>query len=443
MKKTNKLIILLSIVAIIIIMIIMTTIFMLNKKENDELKNTDGKGLSEQENLTFEQQKYKKLNDVENANAYYSISTIAIKYFNYIKDYNTDITYSRLDEAKKISQKQKQEYFNNIKSLYKMDNISEQELLNKIKLFNNIQYFWVEQMYNYKIDENKEIYPVDGYVLNGEDDLIRVVLFIQIDMKNNTFNILQEEYNENINDLVGKIEFNQIEKNENNEINFTSITENDWIDKLFNKYKQEMINSPDYFYTKLNSEYAQKRFGNIENFKSFVKENYVSLYSAKIKKYKINKYDSYTQYVVIDQNSDYYIINQEKNFTYNICLDSYTVTTDDSNKKYDEATEKEKIQINLGKFLEAINMKDYQYVYNHLDETFKENHFNSINQFIEYTSKNFYDKNSVELLEYTKQSDVYVYNLRLKNNKDVSQTKQIKVVLKLLDNREYTMSFQL
>ena len=56
---------------------------------------------------------------------------------------------------------------------------------------------------------------------------------------------------------------------------------------------------------------------------------------------------------------------------YSVILDTYTVDLKDFTDKYNSADVSTKVGMNVEKVIEAINDKDYRYVYNKLDETFR------------------------------------------------------------------------
>ena len=224
---------------------------------------------------------------------------------------------------------------------------------------------------------------------------------------------------------------------------YLSITDADWIIKCFNDYKQKITFSPEYFYNKLDEEYREKRFGNEQIFEDYVKNNYATIYSAKMEKYKVTKNNNYTEYIYIDQYGMYYIMRETNPLEYTMLLDTYTIENTEFIEKYDNGNDKTKIELNIGKFIEALNSKDYQYIYSHLDEEFKNNNYKTIEILKNYIKSNFYDKNEIELNKYSEQSGIYAYDLILKNAKNETETKSLKVILKLEDNRNFIMSFSI
>ncbi len=444
MDKIKKIIIILG---ILITILIFVAILILNANkpniDNKEDEN-DGIGLTQEEDNNFLSKSHNTLSKVSSKNTYYSIENVVNKYYNTIKDYYKEFTYSQLEGKIKVSSEEKEEYFNDLKQMYSnKNNILDAQLIEKINIFKDSQHFLIDKMYMYKFDEQNIMYPVECYVVNSDKSLTHILLYIQVDLKNNSYYITQQEYNDNIENKIKDVKVDKVEKTSSNTIRFLSISDDEWIVKCFNDFKQKLTSSPEYFYNKLNEDYKNRRFRSIDNFKNYVRDNYNDIYSSKISKYKINKDTNYTQYIYIDQYGGYYILQETSPLDYTMFLDSYTIEIPESIKKYDNSKDKEKVELNIGKFIEALNTNDYKYIYNHLDEEFRNNNYKSLEQFENYCKSSFYEKNSINLNSYEAQGDIYMYNVVLTNLKDKSQNKLLKIVLKLEENREYVMSFSM
>ena len=100
--------------------------------------------------------------------------------------------------------------------------------------------------------------------------------------------------------------------------------------------------------------------------------------------------------------------------------------------------------MNIEKVIEAINQKDYQYVYSKLDDTFKQNNFPTLDSFIEYIQSNLFEYNKVEYDEFTQDGDTSIYKAIIKNSKAENEDgKNITFVMKLLEDSNYVMSFSI
>ena len=63
---------------------------------------------------------------------------------------------------------------------------------------------------------------------------------------------------------------------------------------------------------------------------------------------------------------------------YSVVLDTYTIDLPEFIEKYNSANEKTKVGLNIQKVFDAINNEDYEYVYNKLDNTFKQTNFKTV-----------------------------------------------------------------
>ena len=129
---------------------------------------------------------------------------------------------------------------------------------------------------------------------------------------------------------------------------------------------------------------------------------------------------------------------------FTLILDTYTIDLKQFTDKYNSGDEQVKVGMNTEKIIEALNLKDYEYVYGKLDETFKNNNFNNINNFENYINDNLYEHNDIEYEEFSAQSGVYIYNAKIKDSNDEnSEEKKITIIMKLLSGTDYVFSFSI
>jgi len=132
-------------------------------------------------------------------------------------------------------------------------------------------------------------------------------------------------------------------------------------------------------YELLDKEYKQAKFSNVENFKKYIETNKTEIIGINPQRYQVTDGTNNTkQYVIIDQNGHYYIIREKGVLDYSVILDTYTIDLPEFTAKYNNSTDEQKVLLNIQKCFEAINQQDYKYVYNKLDETFRNNNFGSI-----------------------------------------------------------------
>ena len=126
---------------------------------------------------------------------------------------------------------------------------------------------------------------------------------------------------------------------------------------------------------------------------------------------------------------------------YKVLLDTYTVDLQEFVDRYEQLPEAEKARTCIERVFEAINNSDYKYVYNKLDETYKNNNFQTETDFENYMKTNFFANNSINNNSYEKNGDLYVYKLTIVNASDTTQTIEKQFVVKLLDGTNFVMSF--
>ena len=144
----------------------------------------------------------------------------------------------------------------------------------------------------------------------------------------------------------------------------------------------------------------------------------------------------------MDQNNNYYIFNEKNIMDYTLILDTYTIDLPEFIDKYNNATEEDKAKMNLEKIQEAINNKDYRYVYRKLNETFRNNNFQNIEMFENYMNTNFFDNNKMTYTNLEKQGDAWLFESKIKNANGIEE-KGINVVIKINEGTDFEMSFSI
>ena len=161
-----------------------------------------------------------------------------------------------------------------------------------------------------------------------------------------------------------------------------------------------------------------------------------------LEQYQVNSYDDYTQYVCIDQNGKYYIFNETAIMNFELILDTYTVDIPQFTEQYNNSTDSEKVLLNIQKVFSAINDGDYNYVYNKLDSTFRQNNFPTLESFENYIIENFYENNSIGYSNYQTSGDLHIYVISITNADDgTSITLEKNFIMQLFDGTDFVMSF--
>ena len=229
----------------------------------------------------------------------------------------------------------------------------------------------------------------------------------------------------------------KIQKNDYNSDISVDGTEKDVVVQYFSDYRMKMLNDTKIAYQKLDSEYAEKKFGQYSTFESYVNNNRNKIEIASIDKYQVLENKNGREYVCVDENGKYYIFMEEEVGKYSVVLDTYTIDLPEFIEKYNSANEKTKVGLNIQKVFDAINNEDYEYVYNKLDNTFKQTNFKTVQEFANYAVQNFAGK-QLKYGECQQQGSMYIFDITM-----ISGTNQNnkRVIMQLKDGTDFVMSF--
>ena len=245
---------------------------------------------------------------------------------------------------------------------------------------------------------------------------------------------------------------NSIEGNDYNEIMEEEINDEYVAKRDFDNFKNIFIAKNEVSYNYIEQEYKNKKFSNINDYENYSKKIKEELKNIQLKKYKsINDNLDYTEYICIDQYGNYYIFKDEGAMDYTVMLDTYTIDSDEFNNKYNNGSEQLKVGMNLEKVFQALNRKDYNYIYEKLDDNFKQNYFSTLEDFESYAKNIFFDINKIKYEDFEEKSGLYVYKIILSDanqggeDEDTNEeTKVIKnFIVKLEDNNSFKIAFNI
>lgn len=303
-------------------------------------------------------------------------------------------------------------------------------------------YCFVKEIYRLNKDEIEEYFV---YAIQNNESKYFVAY---LDQENNTYmleEISNAEYEDVKNEKINNkfLQVKTIEDNGSNEYSIELMSDVKIANMYFDIIKNILNSEPEVLYDILDTDYQQKRFGSTENFMEYVDNNKNKFANMQISKYAKYTYEGYMQYVCLDTNGEYYIINEDTTTgDYKILLDTYTIDQPEFIEKYDSASDIQKAGYNIDKFMQAINAHDYTYAYNCLAESYKQNNFTTINSFRNYIQNNFYSKNNYEIKNGTKEGDYYVYTVNITDaEQDTSGLVQKNFIVNIKDNREFELSF--
>lgn len=441
MKKKRNIIIIVATIGIIIILIIAN----IAKKDNiskEEMNKIYSEVKENNENVKDE-----KPIRTNRINTYVTVEETIKNYIENTKNQNVELVMSVLNK----------EYISK-------NNINSNNLSSSTQQYKNITSYKNIEMY----EQNSEKFT--AYYIKGQiNDQGNVYFEIGVDVNNHTYDIMpitENEYTTKISQSEGE---RTIKRNEYNSIEFKDYDNADIAKMYFDDYLKQMISNPEKAYNILDKQYRETKFENYNGFVQYINANREKLeltykmetldnndfekYSdyldfklqhsnLGIKKYSIETYESYVQYTCQDAEGNYYIFSAQYPMDYSVVLDVYTTDTPYFKNMYSRSTDQNKAKLNLEKIQEALNNKDYKYIYSKLNATFKANNFATESQFESYMKDNFFDKNQITYNIVEKQGDAWLFNAKL-NNANGKEQKGINLVVKLNEGTEFEMSFSI
>lgn len=440
MKSIRKIII--FIISIIVVLILI--LFGIKFREN--IKN--------KENVEEEYVPENEITKVYNNEEFYNIKLI----FQDIQEYINYLDYSHFESKYEFTDSEsttnglKEKGIESIKGIIDENYMKEYNVTDDI-IYNNFVKFSNKKIRInniYVCEQNLRIKTYFVYASDIETNN-ELKLVINTDDSNCTFNIMLEDYfnknnisEENIEEKKININIEEIEENNYNKYEYYTISDKDYTLNIYQDYMDIIKYNPEKAYEILDNEYKQKRFYNLDKFNEFIEQNDFSNGEYEITKYKLNKKDNYTEYICIDQYGNYYIFKDKGVMDYTVMLDTYTIDSDEFNNKYNNGSEQLKVGMNLEKIFQALNRKDYNYIYEKLDDNFKQNNFPTLTDFETYAKSTFFDINKIEYGDFEEKSGVYVYKISLSDaTESANEEKKVmkNFIVKLEDNNDFKMAF--
>ncbi len=299
------------------------------------------------------------------------------------------------------------------------------------------------------INDPIEKYAVNAILINSDYKVIdKINVYVNLDNRSSTFSIepIDNEY-ENFDDVKIENENEPIEKNDNNQFKITAMNFENRAKDLLDKFKKIVLSNAELSYNYIEQEYINKKFKDKSEYFTMIKDNVDRIKISYLTKYLVNNTEKYTEFICVDQNDYYYIFRQEVNnpLNYSVMLDNYTIEFKDFVERYDNGDELKKVGINTGKIISAINCKDFDYVYSKLDTTFKNNNFKTKQDLEQYIKNNLFDINKGTYISFEENGNgIYTYKTNITSlGEESTNSKNLTVIMKLLDNRDFVMSFNI
>lgn len=262
------------------------------------------------------------------------------------------------------------------------------------------------------------------------------LLIIQIIHENKDTEGVEVEELQNIIELSKKTAY------ECNELKYTVIDIDSLILNYYNNYNYYLFKYPEKSYELLDKDYREKRFGDLNSFIEYVERNKDIIISNTIESYKTEANDETITYICKEKNGNYFIINEKEVMDYTVILDAYTIDLPEFIETYNSASDQEKAILNINKFEQALNAKDYKYAYNCLSEGFKDNYFITLEDFENYINQNWYNGDfEVEYGKFEEDSGLYKYTISITNKENTEQSFEKTIIMKLSEGTAFEMSF--
>ena len=443
MSKSNlyKIII---VVVIIIIIIVALLLLLLNRNEYENETYVPAPSVTYSE----------KVEKLEDYNKFYSLEEMIKKYCIYDSYGNSEGIYSVLDNA-----------------YCEANGITAENAVNKIERHNLSDYNLIlEEAYIY----DDSLYPVffTKSIIRNTEEKQELYLILKMDQANLTFSVIpinKEVFDGYVNNQGSKLATSPIEKNNYNTQEDVTVSEKDVLDKYFDNYIYELMYRPEEAYSRLNEEYRIAKFTDYNDFLNYINvhnseitqmdiksaktledfatedeySEYMANYELKgINLYKIEEKEEYKQYICIDDFGNYYIFRENGVNDYDILLDTYTIDLPEFLEKYNNSNRKDKVLYNVQKIVDALNTKDYRYVYNKMDETFRNNNYKTLEEFEQYIQNSIFEKNTVGYTNYAESGDISTVDLKLQDKTEREDgIYTMTIAMQLKEGTDFVMSF--
>lgn len=394
-------------------------------------------------------------NPVNDATIYYTVENCIKRYLQYCgmqvyeeeKEDNIGSRYDEVDISEVLGitseQEKNQVIYNVLEKKYIQDNNINLNNINEhiIEIGKDITFktIYINEAQGEKVSK----YSVYGKVQdkNSQDKEKDIYMIVNLDTINATFSIHPFKEENDMKKILLEKDIEQIERNDNNIYTYIRMKTEDVIRKYIDDYKDKVLNDIEGAFDAIQKDYREVRFSSLLEFEEYIEDNKQKLLKITPTKYKMDETDDYTQYTILDQNDDYYIFRETAIMEYCIILDTYTIDLPEFLEKYNTASEQEKVAMNINKFIEAINAKDYAYAYSKIADSFKENYFKTQKSFEDYIKTHFYERNTITFNNFKNQANTYIYTTII-TDKATNQRKEQNFIVRLKEGTDFEMSFE-
>ena len=234
----------------------------------------------------------------------------------------------------------------------------------------------------------------------------------------------------------------QIRRNDSNQYIDRKASPEEICKRYFADYQTNLMYDTQYVYDSLEKEYREKRFGSFDDFEKYVQRNLEEMKACYLSKYLVNTYEGYTEYVCKDQYENLYIFKATKPLQFTMTLDTYTLPNEKFTNTYHDSEDQMKVMMNVDKWIQMINNRDYRTAYQFLEENFRKDRFGTVEKFEEYMRTYLPDHYRIDFGTFSDQGQIYIQDISLSDmtGKDL-ETKQKSIIMKLEEDTHFVMSF--
>ena len=439
-EKLIKKLIILMIIFIIIIISIIIIIKNFSKEDTvqEDVSNFDS-GLQYEKNDNG----FQILND---PNMFFSVMDTLNTYFEILKFDTENIQYVNHYEIEEEDDLKRLMLEDILDQTYVMENNINVDNFDEYIQLMNYGYNVIPIELRVRYDDNKTLYISSVYIENMEtNELEKRYYIIRIDSNNSTFSIEPVNNNnvENIDDIQVEESNEKIENHIYNKFVIKNISTEELIRKYMSNFKKMLLNHTDIAYENyLDEDYKKERFGELDNLVDFVNKNREELNGVEPSQYLVEFEDNEKKYVILDQYQNTYEFYETATMSYKVRLDTYTIISDNFKETYDSSNEEYKVAMNIDKWVQMLNNRDYTHAYEVLDETFKRNNWGSVEAFEQYMRESFPLHYEVEYATYSSEGSTYVQQINLTDiTGETEGTISLNIIMQLKDNYEFVMSF--
>lgn len=426
MKKLRYIIIGLIIIIIVIISILLYIAISKNKSKEENIIEDEGEVISENPI-------YLPVESVENVYETLKANNIANQLISNVNSEspNKTLVLSILNE----------DYINE-------NSLNDSNILNNLNSLNGIESdYMINEIYKKELAQYQSakgmIYYLSGTAIKN-NEVIDIYFCIREDYINNAFDIR----------LVNKEELESLKNNNDNEFEIKQNEYNEIVNEanmnyqicylFIRDYINYINNMPEEAFNKLDEDYKNIKFNNDYNsFLTYINNNTNRFENLTIQEYTEEQIDGKTRYTILDTNDNYYVVILQNGFDYKIMLDNYTTNNEQYQNVYEQASDEEKVNTNILKFIRLINEKDYNNAYALLDEQYRNNNFKSLEDFENYIKENFWNNNIATVNSIENVSGTFVCDVQIKSGNGLSAEEMNKqFIVKLLEGTDFVMSFE-